>query len=93
MPEHDVTAERIAKRYNGYYHRGQGADIVVNNMAIEVETLYTVDEAECQLRMYRFPVYGAGANPAATEKALDYYAHSDIGVMDSVGNIVKESTR
>ena len=39
MSEHDTTAERIAIRYGGFYYRGQGADIVVNNMAIEVETL------------------------------------------------------
>ena len=93
MSEHDTTAERIAIRYGGFYYRGQGADIVVNNMAIEVETLYTVEDAEGQLRNYRFAVYVAGANAAATQKALNYYANSDIDVMDNIGSIIKESTR
>ncbi len=93
MSDHDATAMRIARRYNAFYNRGEGADIEAYNIAIEVETLGTVADAERQLRKYRHSVYVAGANEAATQKARVHYVYSDIGVMNSSGEIVSHSTR
>ena len=93
MFDHDVVAIRIAARYNTFYNRGEGADIEANRMAIEVETLDTVEDAERQLAKYRFQVYVAGVNDATTRKARIHYAISDIGVMNSNGDIVKKSSR
>ena len=93
MSEHDIVAERIAKIYGARYNRGAGADVVTSNMAVEVETYYTVPDAERQLRNYRCPVYVAGSNEGATQRAIGYYGIYDIGVMDSNGIIRKQSSR
>ena len=62
-------------------------------MTIEVETPDTVADAGRQLRGHRGPVYVAGTNKEAVERALDRYGDTTIGVMDNQGNIVKRSTR
>ena len=92
---HDATAKRIARKYDAEYNRGQGPDIETPKMVIEVETVDTVKEAYLQLQGFRKPVYVAGADFAATQAACVYnFGKSNtIGVMDSDGNILKESKR
>ena len=93
MSPHDLVAEHIARIYGAQYNRGAGADIVTNDMAIEVETYYTVPNAERQLSDYNCPVYVAGSSESAAQRAIGYYGIYDIGVMDSNGIIRKNSTR
>lgn len=93
VSEHDAIAECIARKFGTQYNRGAGPDIVTPNMAIEVETYYTIPEAEKQLSGYSCPVYVVGTNESATMRALGYYGTYDIGVMDSIGNIRRHSTR
>jgi hypothetical protein len=91
--KHDDTAIRIAKQKGGDYNRGQGPDIKTPRQAIEVETEKTVKDGFRQLRGFRKPVYIAGADAAATEKALEATKGTTVGVMDPQGKIVKRSTR
>jgi hypothetical protein len=96
MPEsksHKATANRIAQKYETQYNEGQGADIQTSRIAIEIETPETVSDAVRQLQGYRKPVYIAGTNQEAVEKALARTEGTTIGVMDNKGNIVKKSTR
>ncbi len=90
---HKTTANRLAAIHDVDYNQGQGADIRANHVTIEVETPDTIADAGRQLQGYRGPVYVAGTNKEAVERALDRYDGSTIGVMDNQGNIVKPSTR
>lgn len=94
MPtKHDRTASRIAGRERGEYNRGRGADILTGRRAIAVETTRTVRNGLRQLQGYRRPVYIAGADPAATRKALEVTEGTTVGVMTSGGKILRRSTR
>jgi len=96
MPEsksHTTTANRIARKYRTEYTEGPGADISTSRVAVEVEPPDTVSDAMVQLRGYRKPVYIAGTNQEAVEKALEVTKGTSVGVMDNQGNIVKRSTR
>jgi len=90
---HKTTANRIAKKMNTEYNNGKGVDINSTNATIEVETPETVADAPRQLRGHRGPVYIAGTNKEAVNKALETTKGTTVGVMDSQGNIVKPSTR
>ena len=90
---HDETARRIARRRGGEYNRGQGPDIQLPQMVVEVESPGTVADAGRQLSGYTRSVYVAGSNAQATRRALARYQDSTIGVMDQNGNILKRSTR
>lgn len=90
---HKATANRIAKKYGTEYNDGKGVDIKSNRATIEVETPETVGEALGQLRGHRGPVYIAGSNKEATDKALEVTNGTTLGVMDNQGNIIKRSTR
>lgn len=90
---HDRVARKIAKKLKGEYNPHEGVDINVSQMAVEVETLDTVEEATRQLRGFRKPVYIAGSGKRATEKALEMTKGTTIGVMDPQGIILKRSTR
>lgn len=90
---HKTTANRIAKQYGTEYNQGQGADIKADHIAVEVETPETVADAPRQLQGHQKPVYIAGTNQDAVEKALEVTEGTTIGVMDNKGNIVKRSTR
>ena len=73
--------------------RGQGPDVKTSNQVIEVETENTVNDGFRQLSGFRKPVYIAGADAAATKKALEATEGTTVGVMNSQGKIVKRSTR
>lgn len=90
---HKTAANRIAKKMNTEYNEGKGVDIKSTNATIEVETPETVANAPGQLRGHRGPVYIAGTNKEAVNKAMETTKGTTIGVMDSQGNIVKPSTR
>jgi len=90
---HKTTANRIAKKMNTEYNDGKGVDIQSTNATIEVETPETVADALGQLQGHRGPVYIAGANKEAVNKAMETTKGTTVGVMDSQGNIVKPSTR
>ena len=80
---HKTTANRVAARYDAEYNQGAGVDIQAEGMTIEVETPETVADAGRQLRGHRGPVYVAGTNKDAVERALDRYGNSTIGVMNN----------
>lgn len=90
---HKVTAKRIAQRLGTQYEGGKGVDIKTPWTKVEVETPKTVAEAPTQLQGHRGPVYIAGTNKEAVEKALQVTDGTTIGVMDNQGNIIKPSTR
>ena len=90
---HKTTANRISKKYNTQYNEGQGVDIQTTRIAVEVETPETVPDAMNQLRGHRKPVYIAGTNQEAVERALEITKGTTVGVMDNQGKIVKKSTR
>lgn len=90
---HKTTSNRLAKKYRTEYNTGKGADIQTSNIAIEVETPETVADASRQLQGHNKPVYIAGTNKEAVEKAVETTEGTTIGVMDNQGNIVKRSTR
>ena len=94
MPsDHDKTATRLAKKLKTTYNKGQGPDLQPTGKAIEVETENTVSDAARQLQGFKKPVYVAGTTQKATQKALERYKDTTIGVMDPAGKIVKRSTR
>ena len=90
---HKTAANRLANKFGTEYNTGKGADIKTANIAIEVETPETVNDASRQLQGHEKPVYIAGTNKAAVDKALEATKRTTIGVMDNKGNVVKRSTR
>ena len=90
---HKYAAQEIAKKYGGTYNREQGVDIVTSEIAIEVETADTVTDGIRQLQGHSGPVYIAGTDDAAVQKAIVAVKGTSIGVMDAKGNIVVPSTR
>jgi len=90
---HKTTANRIAKKFHTEYNAGEGVDIKSTQATVEVESSETVAEAPTQLRGYRGPVYIAGTNNDAVEKALEVTKGTTIGVMDNTGKVIRRSTR
>lgn len=90
---HKIAANRIAKKYGVEYNDGAGPDVKSSRATVEVETADTVAGAAAQLRGHRGPVYIAGSNQEAVEKALEATKGTTIGVMDNSGNVLTRSTR
>ena len=90
---HLTTANRLAKKFNTEYNRGQGADIQTADFAIEVETPESIGDAGRQLQGYQIDVFVAGTNQDAVDRALERYKNSSIGVMNNQGEIIKRSSR
>ena len=90
---HKTAARRIARKLHTDYNDGKGVDIKSSQVAVEVETPETVYDAPSQLRGHQGPVYIAGTNKEATDKALEVTEGTTIGVMDNQGNILKRSKR
>ncbi len=90
---HKTAANRIAKKYNVDYNNSEGVDIKSNRATVEVETPDTVADGLGQLQGHRGPVYIAGTNQEAVDKAVEATEGTTIGVMDNQGNIVKSSSR
>ncbi len=90
---HKTTANRIAKKYKAEYNSSKGVDIVMPNKAIEVETAETVKDGIRQLQGHKKPVYIAGTNKKALDKAIELTQNTTVGVMDNLGNILKSSSR
>ena len=91
--KHDKTSERIARKLGGEYNRGQGPDVNTQSQATEVETARTASDGLRQLRGFRKPVYIAGADAEATQKALEATEGTTVGVRDHNGKILRRSTR
>ncbi len=90
---HKTAANRIAQKLGVDYNNGKGVDIKSNRATVEVETPESVGDAAGQLKGHRGPVYIAGTNKDAVDKALEATKGTTIGVMDNQGNIVKSSNR
>lgn len=96
MPEsrsHKTTSNRIANKLGTEYNSGKGVDVKSTTATVEVETPDTINDAPGQLRGHRGPVYIAGTNQEAVDKAIETTQGTTIGVMDNKGNIVKSSSR
>ena len=96
MPEsrsHRTTSIRIAKKLDGTYNSNKGVHSVTPNIAVEVETENTVASGVRQLQGHKKRVYIAGTNKKAVERALKATERTTIGVMNSEGRIVKQSSR
>jgi len=90
---HKTTSNRIAQKYGVEYNNGKGVDIKSNRATVEVETSETVSDGLGQLQGHRGPVYIAGTNQEAVNKAIEATQGTTVGVMDNQGNIVKSSSR
>ena len=90
---HEIASNRIAKKLGSKYNKEKGPDIITPNLIVEVETTNTVKNGLRQLQGFRKPVYIAGTNKEAVDKALETTKNTTVGVMDSQGNIIKESRR
>jgi len=90
---HKTTANKLAKKHGTEYNTGKGADIKTNKIAIEVETAETVADGMRQLQGHIKPVYIAGTNKEAVEKALEVTKGTTVGVMDNQGKVIKKSNR
>ncbi len=90
---HKTAARRIAEKLGAEYNDGKGTDIKAQRATVEVETPKTVADAPGQLRGHRGPVYVAGTNREAVERALEVTQGTTIGVMDNRGKVVRRSTR
>ena len=90
---HKATANRIAKTYKTDYNDGKGVDIKSPRATIEIETPDTVKDAPGQLRGHTGPVYIAGTNAEAVQKAIEVTKGTTIGVMDNQATVVQQSKR
>lgn len=90
---HKITSNRIAQKYGVEYNNGEGVDIKSKRATVEIETPDTVNDGLGQLQGHRGPVYIAGTNQEAVDKAVGATKGTTIGVMDNQGKIVKRSSR
>lgn len=90
---HDDAVRRIAAKKGVRYNAGAGPDVIAPRAVVEVETPRSVAEGPKQLRGFRGPVYVAGTNQKAVNKAIEVTRGTTIGVMDKNGNVVRRSTR
>ena len=91
--KHDGTANRLARKEQTTYNRGQGPDVLTSRRAIEVETKHTAKDGLRQLKGFTKPVYIAGADPDATKAALEVTKGTTVGVISHTGRVIKRSTR
>ena len=73
----------IISFYLDQFLGGRSVDIQTTRIAVEVETPETVPDAMSQLQGHRRPVYIAGTNQEAVEKALEITKGTTVGVMDN----------
>lgn len=90
---HRTTSNRLAKKFRTEYNDGPGVDIKADGITVEVETQDSVNDGKRQLQGHKGPVYIAGTNEEAVQRALEATKNTTIGVMDNRGNIRKRSTR
>ena len=90
---HDIVANRIAKKFNVFYNAGRGPDIMKYPMVVEVVLSSEVEKGMKYLEDFEGPSYLAGVTSKAIEKARKTTKGTCIGVMDQYGKILKRSTR
>jgi len=90
MKSHTKTAKRIAQRYGGDYTKGDGIDIIIDDLSIEVETSPTLSAGVARLKDLPGRIYVAVTNLESIEDALEHVIGTRVGVMDPEGNIVLE---
>ncbi len=88
---HATTANRIAERYGAEVNSGDGVDLQIDGMLIEVETTATLPEAVLRLAEFPGRVFVAVTNKDGVRDALRLTAGTHIGVMDPYGEIVQDS--
>lgn len=88
---HATTANRIAERYGIEVNSGDGVDLQIEDMLIEVETTATLPEAVSRLAKTPGRVFVAVTNKDGIRDALRLTAGTHIGVMDPYGEIIQES--
>ena len=90
---HDQIAKQIAQRIGGEYNPGEGADIIISRVAIEVEVdANGLAAGKRQLQGYQQLRYLAVPD-RLVEEALKATKGTKIGVRDSKGNIRKSAGR
>lgn len=90
MKSHTRAAKQIAHRYGGKYTKGDGIDIIIDDLLIEVETPPTLPDGVARLEKLPGRVYVAVTNLESVEDALERVQGTRVGVMDPEGNIVLE---
>jgi hypothetical protein len=88
---HTAAANRIAARYGGTFNPGDGHDIQVPGLIIEVETTATLRAAIRHLKGVKGPVFVAVTNKEGVHDALQIARTTRVGVMNPQGDILKQS--
>ena len=88
---HTATANRIAKRFGTTVSDDGQPDVQTPEVTIEIETSATIRDAVRRLSNTDRPAFVAVTNKEALVDALRYAHGTTVGVMDSRGEIVKQS--
>jgi hypothetical protein len=86
---HSATLRRLSKRYD--VQAGQAFDLTGGGLSIEVETAATLVEGVRKLQRVAGRCYVAMTNQESLADALLLTAATDIGVMNSRGDVIKEA--
>lgn len=87
---HAAVLRRLCERYGAgrYRPRGEGFDVQIDDLIIEVETTATLDRAVQRLRHAQGRRFIAVTNREAIPDAVAMTRGTEIGVMDPWGEIV-----
>ena len=88
---HTATANRIALALGATYNAGDGFDIEIDGMVVEVETTATVARGIARLSEATGRVFVALTNKDGVREALRLAQGTRVGVMDPQGKIVRDS--
>lgn len=86
---HSAVVNRILARYHGTLSADGLLDIVTGDMLIAVETTATLAAAMAQIHLLTGNRYIAVTNQESLADALRLADGTDIGVMNSKGDIIK----
>lgn len=94
LSKHDETANKLAKKFDTKHNRGKGPDVKTKDLAVEVETKQSLKKDGLrQLQGFRKKVFIAMADDKNVPDALEKTKGTTVGVKDSSGKTIKESTR
>ena len=89
--KHDKIANRIARKEETTYNKGQGPDVKGSRRVVEVATHESdLKDSMRQLQGFRKPRYLA-TTPDKVKKAKDITKGTKVGVMGPTGRILKRA--
>jgi len=88
---HAAVVRRLIERYGVGVENSNGFDVHIGDLIIEVETTATLREAVEKLRRTSGRRFIAVTNREAIEDAIAVTDHTEIGVMDPWGEVVRKA--